>query len=395
MRIAFYAPRNDPDESKPSGDRLMARMLTRALVTAKHDVLIASTLNSFDDGRDPERQGFIEEIGDRIARQLTTRFDLKAGEAPDLWLTFRLSHCAPDWIGPPVASALGIPYVVVDAHYGSRQEAAAWADGHAAVGKALHQAELVIGFNSQNAQGVLSAVQSPDRYVQLKPFIDCTPFASAAANRERNRAAMIERTGAKPGDVLLLAVGMMHQGAKLASYQFLAQALTLAPYVPWHLVIVGDGDAEADVRAAFAPHINRVSFLGRVPEIDLPAIYSGADILVWPAIKETIGVCFLEAQAAGLPVIGSNADGLPDIVVHGLTGLLPKSRNSRDFAESLIALSAAPDRLAAMSKSAIAHAQSTLDLRNAGRAFARTLTAVAEPKILPGSGRSRWANRAV
>lgn len=380
MRIAFYAPLNDPDDAKPSGDRLIARMLVRALANSKHDVFTASTLKSYDDGRDPERQGFIEEIGDRIARQLMARYNLVPDTAPQIWLTYHLYHKAPDWIGPPVAAALGIPYVVVEASYAAKQAGGPWASGHAAVENALRQANTVIGFNSQDAEGVVPRLQEPDRYIQAKAFIDTTAFVSAAGDKERSRKRLREAVGVAEGTSILLAVGMMRQGSKLASYNALAQALALTPHAPWHLVIVGDGEAEPDVRGAFAAFEGRVTFLGRKSEAELPAIYSGSDLLVWPAIKEAIGMCFLEAQAAGLPVVGAKSQGVPDVVANGVTGLLPAYRNPRDFAEAVITLLADPAKLGGMSQAATAHALANHDLKSSGRAFARAVESAIDPR---------------
>ena len=71
-----------------------------------------------------------------------------------------------------------------------------------------------------------------------------------------------------------------------------------------------------------------VMFLGEVPAGVLPALYKMADVFVMPSRQvgdsdaEGFGIVFLEANAAGTPVVGAATGGIPDAVVNGETGLL-------------------------------------------------------------------------
>ncbi len=58
---------------------------------------------------------------------------------------------------------------------------------------------------------------------------------------------------------------------------------------------------------------DRVVFLGRVPEEDLPALYSAADLFVYPSLYEGFGLPVLEAMACGVPVVCSSTSSLPEI----------------------------------------------------------------------------------
>lgn len=58
---------------------------------------------------------------------------------------------------------------------------------------------------------------------------------------------------------------------------------------------------------------NQVVFLGSVPDEDLPAIYSAADVFVYPSLYEGFGLPPLEAMASGCPVICSNTSSLPEV----------------------------------------------------------------------------------
>ncbi|MBN1260595.1 MAG: glycosyltransferase family 4 protein, partial [Anaerolineae bacterium] len=59
---------------------------------------------------------------------------------------------------------------------------------------------------------------------------------------------------------------------------------------------------------------DHVRFTGFVPEADLPALYSGADLFVFPSLYEGFGLPPLEAMACGTPVVCSNAASLPEVV---------------------------------------------------------------------------------
>lgn len=72
---------------------------------------------------------------------------------------------------------------------------------------------------------------------------------------------------------------------------------------------------------------DRVRFLGAVPDDDLPAVVSAADVYVGlsrrePLEVEGFGIALVEGSACGLPVVGGASGGVPDAVRDGETGLL-------------------------------------------------------------------------
>jgi len=83
---------------------------------------------------------------------------------------------------------------------------------------------------------------------------------------------------------------------------------------------------------------DHVVFLGHQSREQLIKLYSEATIFVLPALTEALGIVFLEAMASGVPVIGTNVGGIPEIVQDGVNGLLVPE-------DDPAALSRAMDRL--------------------------------------------------
>jgi alpha-1,3-rhamnosyl/mannosyltransferase len=78
---------------------------------------------------------------------------------------------------------------------------------------------------------------------------------------------------------------------------------------------------------------HRVFFLGKVPEEDLPLLYSAADAYVCASFLEGFGHPVVEAMACGTPVVCSNTSSLPEIA--GDAAILVPPENSRAFAEAI------------------------------------------------------------
>lgn len=92
--------------------------------------------------------------------------------------------------------------------------------------------------------------------------------------------------------------------------------------LPSVLVMIGDGPdrpaAEEEARLLGVEH--SVSFLGKLDQI--APLLAAADLFLLPSQSESFGLSALEALASGVPVVGSNAGGLPEVVRDGETGIL-------------------------------------------------------------------------
>jgi D-inositol-3-phosphate glycosyltransferase len=129
------------------------------------------------------------------------------------------------------------------------------------------------------------------------------------------------------------------------------------------LLLIGGkrGDPELDALASRARELgigDRVTFVGAVPQRDLPTYYSAADVCVVPSHYESFGLVAAEALACGTPVVASKVGGLPSIVHDGENGLLVPWRRPEAFAESIeLVLRNQPlrRRLARTARQSVAH----------------------------------------
>jgi len=102
----------------------------------------------------------------------------------------------------------------------------------------------------------------------------------------------------------------------VSSFQLPASGLDLNLNLNLSLVIAGAWDArypEARHRVAELGLADKVIFLGPVAEADLPALYAGAEMFVFPSLYEGFGLPALEAMACGTPVVCSNTSSLPEV----------------------------------------------------------------------------------
>ena len=105
-----------------------------------------------------------------------------------------------------------------------------------------------------------------------------------------------------------------------------------------HLVIAGDGEKAAELRrlATALGVAERVHWLGwREDATDLMAAF---DVLLAPSLWEGFGLVLLEAMSRRLPVIASRVSAIPEVVLHGETGILIAPRDVDDLAKAIARL---------------------------------------------------------
>lgn len=334
LRIAFYAPLKPPSSPRPSGDRRLARLLIQSLQQAGHEVTVASELRTFDGSGDADRQQHLRRQALEVADQLLT--DYQEADRPDIWFSYHLYHKAPDWIGPRVSAELGIPYVVAEASFAPKQAGGKWHLGHEQVAKSIAAIDGLIVLNPIDLVCVRPLMKSDASTLRLPALVDTNVF-KPIDDRLSLRRQLAAEFALDPAKVWLIGVGMMRTGDKQRSFEFLSQALRYIEAENWQLIIAGDGAARRQVESAFS-HFNqdsrRVVFTGSQDSEQLALLYNAADVMVWPAINEAIGMAMLEAQACAVAVVAGDAGAVGTVVKHQHSGfVLPQIKDVDDPAQ--------------------------------------------------------------
>ena len=133
--------------------------------------------------------------------------------------------------------------------------------------------------------------------------------------------------------------------------------------VPSKLLLVGDGPdrTKAENLCRHLGIMNDVRFLGKIEAVE--EVLSVADLFLLPSEKESFGLSALEAMACQVPVISSNAEGIPEVNIHGVTGYLSEVGDVDDMANNAIKILSDNDLHQRMRQDAFQYAHN-FDLKN-------------------------------
>lgn len=107
--------------------------------------------------------------------------------------------------------------------------------------------------------------------------------------------------------------------------------------IPSKLILVGDGPERSRIEEMCRQGdcgCDNVKFLGKQEQLE--ELYNISDLFILPSESESFGLAALEAMACGLPVISSNAGGLPELNIHGKTGFLSDVGDYEDMARNAL-----------------------------------------------------------
>ncbi len=205
-----------------------------------------------------------------------------------------------------------------------------------------YEAWRVIVCSRYMEQEVIEQFQLPPDKIDVIPNgvkADKFEFDFAPDDARRFRAQF-----ARPEEKLIFFVGRMvpEKGAHLL-LEALSKVRKRIPEA--RLVIVGGGDSGPLKQQAEELGItDRVTFTGFVSDESLLRLYRVIDVACYPSLYEPFGIVALEAMAAGIPVVVSDAGGLPEVVEHNVSGIVCPRGDSDALADAIVGLFRDPAR---------------------------------------------------
>ncbi len=326
LRILFYAPFKPLGHGHPSGDLVTATEIVDYLVKLGHEVIAASSLRCRWLYWKPWLwpQLLVEK---RRAVRRFTKNDV------DLWLTYHSYYKAPDLLGPYAAQKIKIPYVVFQGIYSTkRRRKLKTLPGFYLNSRVLRAARHV--FVNKTVDWInLKRLLPDDRITYLTPGICPQDFCFDAHARQELRNRW--HSGDEP---VVFSAAMFRPDVKTEGLKWVIRACgdLVRRGNRLRLVIAGDGkEGDKLKRLADEQLGRRALFVGKIARNKMNRYYSAADLFVFPGLRESLGMVFLEAQSCGLPVVAFYNAGVPDAVKDGITGLLVPMYAAGAFADAI------------------------------------------------------------
>jgi phosphatidylinositol alpha-1,6-mannosyltransferase len=191
--------------------------------------------------------------------------------------------------------------------------------------------------------------QAAARMTRLAPGVGLDEFRPDPARRGATR----ESLGIEPGRSVVVCVSRMVP-RKGQDTLIRAWPRVMAAAGGATLLLVGDGPYAGRLRD-LARGAGDIRFTGPVPAADLPGYYAAGDVFSMPCRTrrggldvEGLGIVYLEASAAGLPVVGGDSGGAPDAILEGESGYVVGGRDTDALVARLTELLTDPARAKAM-----------------------------------------------
>lgn len=160
--------------------------------------------------------------------------------------------------------------------------------------------------------------------------IDVTPFI----NITDKQIEKIQALRKKYGQRIVFFMG------RLVYYKGISYLIDAMKDINAKLLIAGTGNLQQELKEKVKEMgiINKVEFLGRLDDEEVPLFYHACDIFVLPSIEnsEAFGLVQLEAMACGKPVISTNLPtGVPFVNQHNKTGIIVEPKNSEQLKKAI------------------------------------------------------------
>ena len=237
-------------------------------------------------------------------------------------------------------AAPGLP-LVVSLHGSDVFVAETFAPAGFAARRVFHRAGFVTACSDDLARRAVALGAEAGRLETVPYGVDIDRFRPDPAVRAARRREL----GVGEGVPLCVAAGRL---VRKKGFEYLIDALALAPGVV--LAIAGDGTlaGELQARARTAGVADRIRFLGNQPQDRVGEYFAAADVVCVPSVRDNSGNvdglpnAVLEALASATPLITTTAGGIGAVVEHGRTAVVVPERDAAAIADAIRRLVADP-----------------------------------------------------
>jgi len=286
------------------------------------------------------------------------------------------------WLGP----STGRPYGLV-LHGAEVTVPGRLPGSRALLRRVLRGAAVVVCAGGYPAREAQRAAGAPLPVVNVPPGVDVRRFVPLDAPARKGAR---DRFGLPLDATLVLGVSRL---VPRKGFDVVIEAVArLAATRPdLHLAIAGAGRDRARLERLATRAGAPVSFLGRVPDADLAALYGSADVFAmlcrnrWAGLEqEGFGIVFLEAAACAVPQVAGDSGGAADAVDDGRTGVVVRRPgDAADVAAALAPLVDDPERRARTGAAARGRAEAAFTYDRLAADLADVLREVAAHGVLP------------
>ena len=266
---------------------------------------------------------------------------------------------------------------------------AEWELGHAGAARTFVDHALAVSPDYDRAQELSDRLRADeDSFLNDTVDLNATTPVPPTALEFGDSAAVLERFGLPADKTLVTFVGnlLKHKGLHR-----IVHALARIADHPWHLVVAGVGPEHDDcVRRLEQEGLrDRATFLGRLSGGDVERVLAVSGVLTLPSTQEGMPYVILEAMASGVPVVSTAVYGIPEMVVHGETGLLVEPGDRDGLRNALAGLIDSPEERARLGRAARRRFEDLFTLERQLRRIEALYLDVARPARHRRGGRRR------
>jgi glycosyltransferase involved in cell wall biosynthesis len=203
-------------------------------------------------------------------------------------------------------------------------------------------------------------VGSPERFEVVEDGFDLSQFHVEGAERQRRRAAFRAEFGIPEGARVVTIVARLVPIKRVD--RFLRVAKRLAALSDVVFLVVGDGELREELHDSAEARALRDRLVWTGLRRDIPDVCFASDVVVLTSDNEGTPVSLIEAQAAGVPVVGTQVGGVASVVVDGETGRLAAREDETGFATCVREVLEDPAGSATMGASGQRHVSETFGL---------------------------------